>query len=222
MFVYNCRLVERYDKPVVSVAVLADENPGWRPRAFHRELWGCSTDFGFPIVKLVDYAGQSDVLEQSDNPFARFVLAHLKALETRRDDVSRYAWKLQLVRGLFERGLIADEVRKLFRLIDWLMTLPPPLAAQFHDELTRIQEEKHMPYVTSIERLAKEKGHEEGWKKGLKRGIRAVLESRFGDAGLRLMDEIESLHDGDVLETILDQANRVSSPEQVRECWKLR
>jgi len=31
MFVYNCRLVERYNKTVVSLAVLADENPNWRP-----------------------------------------------------------------------------------------------------------------------------------------------------------------------------------------------
>ena len=47
----------------------------------------------------------------------------------------------------------------------------------------------------------------------MKRGIRAVLESRFGDEGLRLMGEIEALRDGHLLETILEQANRVSSPE---------
>ena len=145
------------------------KTPAGCPAAFHRELWGCSTDFRFPIVKLLDYAAQSDALEQSDNPFAKFVLAHLKALETRRDDASRYAWKLRLVRGLFERGLAADEVRKLFRLIDWLMALPPPLAEQFHDELTRIQEEKHMPYVTSIERLAKEEGRKKAARKGGRR-----------------------------------------------------
>ncbi|WP_254507723.1 hypothetical protein [Anatilimnocola floriformis] len=40
MFVYNCRLVERYNKPVVSLAVLADENPNWAPAVFRRELWG--------------------------------------------------------------------------------------------------------------------------------------------------------------------------------------
>jgi hypothetical protein len=228
MFVYNCRLVERYNRPVVSVAVLADEDPRWQPQGFRRELWGCSTDFRFPIVKLLDYAAQSDALEQSDNPFAKFVLAHLKTLETRRDDDTRFAWKLRLVRGLFERGLAADEIRKLFRLIDWLMALPSALEEQFRDELTRIQEEKHMPYVTSIERLAKEEGwkqgQEEGWKKGreegLKRGIRAALESRFGDEGLRLMEEIEALHDSHLLETILEQAHRAASPGQLRACWK--
>jgi hypothetical protein len=243
MFVYNCRLVERYNIPVVSVAVLADENPDWRPDSYHRELWRCATDFRFPIVKLLDYVAQSDKLEQSDNPFAKFVLAHLKALETRRDDQTRFAWKLRLVRGLFERGLSADEVRKLFRLIDWLMELPAPMAEQFRDELYRIQEEKHMPYVTSIERLAKEEGRKQGWQEGreegrevgreegreegrkrgreegLKRGIRTMLGSRFGEEGLRLMDEIDAIHDGDLLDTILEQAGRVGSPEQLRACW---
>lgn len=82
MFVYNCRLVERYNKTVVSLAVLADENPHWQPAVFRRELWGCSTEFRFPTVKLLAHAAQAEELEGSDNPFAWFVLTHLKALET--------------------------------------------------------------------------------------------------------------------------------------------
>ena len=34
------------------------------------------------------------------------------------------------------------------------------------------------------------------------------------------MDEIEALHDGHLLETILDQAGRVAAPEQLRDSWK--
>jgi hypothetical protein len=219
MFVYNCRIVERYNRPVVSVAVLADENPTWQPLGFHRELWGCSTDFRFPTVKLLDYAGKSDDLEQSDNLFSKFVLAHLKAIETKRDDQTRYAWKVRLVRGLFERGLPADEIRELFRLIDWVMALPKLLSEQFREELFKIQEEKHMPYVTSIERLAKEEGLEEGWEKGLRRGIRTLLGSRFGEAGLMLMPEIEAIRDGNLLENILDLASQVSTPEELRRSW---
>lgn len=216
MFVYNCRLVERYNRPVVSVAVLADENPRWLPQGFHRELWGCSTDFRFPTIKLLEYSQRSDELEQSDNLFAKFVLAHLKALETKQDDQRRYNWKVRLVRGLFERGLAAVEIRKLFRLIDWVMELQTGLEKQFRDELSKIQEEKHMPYVTSIERLAEE----EGWERGLKRGIRVLLKSRFGEEGLQLMPEIDVIRDGDLLEMILDQSSTAPSVEQLRECWK--
>lgn len=31
MFVYNYRIFDRYDRPVASLAVLADDDPGWRP-----------------------------------------------------------------------------------------------------------------------------------------------------------------------------------------------
>jgi hypothetical protein len=91
MFIYNCRLVERYNKSVVSLAVLADENPQWLPSVFRRELWGCSTEFRFPIVKLLMEAARAEAWERSDNPFAWFVLAHVKAVENRRDEQSRYA-----------------------------------------------------------------------------------------------------------------------------------
>ena len=77
-----------------------------------------------------------------------------------------------------------------------------------------------MPYVTSIERLAKEEGRQEGREGGLKRGILAVLRSRFGEVGLRLMPEIEALHDCSLLDTILDRAEQVAAPEELRECWQ--
>src|SRR5690606_6566295 len=115
------RLVERYNKPVASVAVFVDENRAWRPQRYRRELWGCATEFSFPIVKLVDFDVRSDELEQSENPFDKFVLAHLKALETKRDDIKRYNGKVRIVRGLYEQNRAPDEVRRIFRVVDWVM-----------------------------------------------------------------------------------------------------
>ena len=228
MFVYNCRLVERYNKAVVSIAVLADERPTWQPGVFRRELWGCSTEFRFPIVKLVAHAARAEELEASDNPFAWYVLAHLKALETKWDDESRYRWKLRLVRNLFERGLTADEIRRLFRLIDWVLMLPEVLAQQFQDDLRVIEEKEKMPYVTSIERLGIEKGREEGREEGIERGIKtglrigiqAVLEARFGEAGRSLAPEIDTVDDRALLEKILDRSKNVAALEELRECWR--
>jgi tRNA A37 threonylcarbamoyladenosine dehydratase len=51
---------------------------------------------------------------------------------------------------------------RLFRLIDWMMTLADRLEREFRAELRQYQEECQMPYVTSIERLAKEEGIQEG------------------------------------------------------------
>ena len=44
-------------------------------------------------MKLLDDTGQEAELEADRNPFARIVLAHLKALQTRRDPEERRAWK---------------------------------------------------------------------------------------------------------------------------------
>ena len=55
------------------------------------------------------------------------VLAHLKARQTHGDPAGRHAWKVRLVRSLYERGFSPKDVRELFRLIDWLMELPPAL-----------------------------------------------------------------------------------------------
>ncbi len=32
-----------------------DDQPGWRPERFGRSSWGCTVDFRFPVVKLLDY-----------------------------------------------------------------------------------------------------------------------------------------------------------------------
>ena len=50
------------------------------------------------------------------------------------------------------------------------MDLPPTMQSGFRDDLDKIEKEKHMPYVTSIERLAKEEGREEGRDEGREEG----------------------------------------------------
>jgi hypothetical protein len=134
MFRYNIRAWELYGRTVVSLAVLCDDRPNWRPDHFSYGDWGSETSLRFPVAKVLDYAQDEEALAQHANPFAQ-VLAHLKAQTTRDDPQERYRWKTRLVRGLYERGWSATRVRQLFRLIDWLMTLPAALQTRFREEL---------------------------------------------------------------------------------------
>jgi hypothetical protein len=211
MYVYNYRIFDRYNEPIASLAVLADDDPAWRPEEFRQSLFGCEVGIRFPTVKLLDFAGKEAELEASTNAFAKVVLAHLKALETRGDATARHAWKIRLVRGLYERGLNARDVRELFRVIDWMMELPPALDTKFWQELNRIQEERHMPFVTSIERV--------GQCTGLRKGIEVVLRLRFGEDGLKLMPEIREIHEGEKLEAILTTLETAASLEEIRRLW---
>jgi hypothetical protein len=52
MFRYHARLFDRERQPVVSLAVLGDEQVGWQPNAFGYELWGCELQLRFPVAKL--------------------------------------------------------------------------------------------------------------------------------------------------------------------------
>ena len=195
IFVYNYRIYDRYQKPVVSLAVLGDDRDGWRPGRYGYELWGCRVVLSFPIVKLMDYNDQWPELEASNNVFAVVVMAHLKTRATRRDPESRLRWKMRLMRRLYEGGYERQDVLELFRFIDWLLRLPPELESRFKDELKGLEETRKMRYVTSIERMGREEGLQVGREEGFLRGeisvLRLLLERRFD----RLPDWVEQHFD---------------------------
>jgi hypothetical protein len=134
-------------------------------------------------------------LATSASPIAQVVLAQLKAQATRGELENRRSTKLRLVKNLYDRAWSAADVRQLFRIIDWLMDLPPELQDGFRKELHEFEEERHMPYVTSIERLAREEGREEGAREELLATIQTTLEDKFGAAGLYLMTKVRNIAD---------------------------
>jgi predicted transposase YdaD len=184
MYIYNTRIFDHYEQEVISLAILGDENPHWRPGTYHRGQWGCNLTFAFPSVKLLDYRERWEELEQSRNPFATIVMAHLKAQETRHDPQQRGQWKFLLVRRLYELGYDRQQILNLFRVIDWLMGLPKEEEVRFRQELKTYEEAHKMPYVTSIERMGREeglqKGIEQGLQQGLLEGIALALELKYG------------------------------------------
>jgi hypothetical protein len=75
MFVYNYRIYDRYNRSVVSLAVLTDDRPDWRPDEFGYGGWGFRTQIRYGVAKLLDHAKDSARLESDPNPFAAVVLA---------------------------------------------------------------------------------------------------------------------------------------------------
>ena len=89
MFVYYYRIFDRYERHIMSVAVLGDEQADWRPAHFEQELWGCVVAMTYPIVKLLDWRERDEELATSHNPSAVVVRAHLAAQETRGSATAR-------------------------------------------------------------------------------------------------------------------------------------
>ncbi len=215
MYTYNYRLFDKYNRNVASLAVLGDDNPRWRPNQIWFTRWGTQTGIRFPLVKLLDYREHWETLQESRNPFAMVVLAHLIARRTRKDPHARYAAKVKLIKGLYERGWAAEEVRRIFRVIDWMVNLPKPLEIDFSQEIKQYEEEKHMPFITTPERI----GREEGRAEGLTRAIEVDLELKFGEAGQRLMPEIRAIADEAKLEAVLRAIHTAARPEDLRGVW---
>lgn len=223
MYVYNYRLFDRYNRKVASFAILGDNRSGWRPNQFGYELWGTKVGMQFATAKLIDYAAREASLESDTNPFAVVVLAHLKTLESARDDEARRRSQVQLVKGLYERGLRAEQIRQLYGLIDVMMGLPKPLALLAWKEIQNFEKEKNMPLISTAERVGREEGLAEGLAKGreegLLAGIKVALELKFAAAGLALLPEIRKLDDVELLQKTLEAVKMVESPEDLRRVW---
>src|SRR5699024_8343446 len=147
-----------FRRPVASLAMLADSQPNWRPGPYRQSLLGCHWMLEYPSVKLLDYRRQENTLAEGDNPFGLVTLAHLYTQRTRNDHSGRFDAKLRLIRLLYGQGWDKRRIIQLLRLIDWLLALPPELEQNLRDRVTTIEGEKHMQYVTSFERLAREEG----------------------------------------------------------------
>ena len=221
MYTYNYRLFDRHQKRVISLAVLADEEPNWRPASYAYELGGCCVSLEFPVAKILDYDSQWETLEQNPNPFSVVVMAHLKAKATNRNPENRLQWKLKLVRGLLERGYKRKEIIGLFRFIDWIMVLPKELASSFKTELRSYEGANKMRYVTSVERLAKEEGIEEGIERGVLQNNRdnviELLATRFGEVPSLTVDSVNKIDNVSVLKTLLKTVITVSSLEYFQQ-----
>ncbi len=133
------------------------------------------------------------------NPFALVIMAHLKTKATRGAAEERLAWKIHLIRKLYERGYEREDVQELFRFIDWLLVLPEEMKESFHQQIEEIEQESKMKYVTSIERWALQEGHQKGHQEGLREVILAQLEEKFGPLDDRVRRLVEKASQEQIL-----------------------
>jgi hypothetical protein len=233
LYIYNYRIFDRFGRHPISLAVFADENRNWKPDRYTYELWGYKVDVKFPSVKLLDYGSKWEELEASKNPFAIVVMAHLKTKETKNDHESRGKWKITLSKMLYDCGYKREDIINLFEFIDWLMRLPEELDNIFWQEIAIYEEDKKMPYITSVERIGIKKGLEQGLHQGLEQGLEQglhqglqqgiaknakesvieILGLRFGYAPASIKERIDEIKDVSVLKKLHRRAVTEASIE---------
>lgn len=186
-FIYNYRSFDLYGFPAASFAVLADEDPDWRPSVYSHKILGCRIALRFRSVKILDYQKDLESLEKSDNIFAVATAAHLRTLETKKNLQDRFRYKTELTKSLYREGMKKKDIITLYRFIDWIMVLPQELEDAYHQEILKFEEERKMRYVTTAERIGMKKGmHQEGTRMLLR-----MMEARFGTVPQWAKEKIE-------------------------------
>lgn len=230
MFIYNYRAFDLDHKPVVSLAILGDENPSWRPNFYEYRLEKSWTKLEFSMVKLLDYKWEE--LSVSNNVFATIVMAHLRTKSTTRDFTEREKWKWQLVRSLYERGLSKFDIINLFKFIDKMMTLPPNLQQNLESKINQYEEEQKVELLCVMEergiekgkkigqQIGKKIGQQIGAKKTCRKNIIDLLELRFLSVPETLVETLNNIEDLAWLERLILKTLSVNYVAEFEELIK--
>ncbi|WP_195763426.1 DUF4351 domain-containing protein [Duganella guangzhouensis] len=185
---YNYRIFKEHERPVSSLVVLADEDVNWRPCSFHSRAPRTVMGIDFGVVKLLDYAANSEELLASHNPFAWLTLAHLRTQQARHDPDVLYAAKWQCTKQMYRHGWRKERILAMFQVINWMMVLPEQHQRRYWQAVLELDKEYEMKLLNPLEQMFLDdgikKGLEQGLAQGRQEGASALLERllirRFG------------------------------------------
>ena len=235
--VCNLRAEERFNAHVVSLVLLTDENPRWRPRRYvsgqfpvpnepaeeqpasgaadkkrRRQRYLDERTLSFLTVKLIDFRGKEAELESLENPVGLFVVAHLEAIRTRADPKAREQIKLRLIRNLRQRKMDLEDSRFWLDCLDWVLQLPRERELALSQELERLDKETNVAFVNFIERF----GIEKGMEKGRLDTLGWYLKAKFGEEALTWLSAAETIRDETQLKDLCERIFKADTAEKVR------
>ena len=170
MFIYYYRIRDRYQKPVISLAVLTDTQPSFRPNYYSDTIASCSIRFEFETVKLLDWQDKTDQLLHHDNPFGLLIAAQLTA-KLIKDGKNRVDNLIGYYRLAAKKKLSREQVTQLVVFLEWIVALPEDLTPYYNEQLEHLEEDNKMTYISIIERQGIQKGLEKGLEKGIMQGV---------------------------------------------------
>ena len=173
MFIYFYRAFdkERTKKvPVISAAILTDDDEKYRPDEYSFKLLGFELRMRIPIVKTIDYKLKKELIEKletSKNPMVMVVKAQLKSHEVKHaDNDTKFEVTKELIRQCYKNGYSREDTHLMLTFFERVIRLPDA----FEDRITKVikqaEEEFKMEYIPTWEKNA----HKTGEKRGIKKG----------------------------------------------------
>ncbi|MBX9742428.1 MAG: Rpn family recombination-promoting nuclease/putative transposase [Chthoniobacterales bacterium] len=224
MFIYNYRTYDQYQQqPVVSIALLLDADPKWRPDYFRLqnplEKEKSFLEFRYHVIKLIDYATRKEELQKRNDLFSKVILAQLIVMETKKNLPLRVQHKISLIKQLLKLGLTNHETRELYQFIDWLMIIPEDLMLTYKEKINEIaedmMEEWDVPYIPSSVKIARIEGRQEGIRLLLDRQIRRRFPHTVTAQHLHLINDAN-------VETLARWAEKLMDAKKVEEVFAVQ
>ena len=220
MFRYFYRIFDRHGRQVISIAVLTDKASGTADGMYEQKRFGSGIQFHYLPFNLRAY--EREQLIADENPMALVVLA-AQERERLRQRGDRFNTKWYLIRRLYERGYSREEIIALFKFIDWVIRLSDEEEIRLRDEIKTLEEVKKMPYITSVERIGRAEGLQEGLQQelqGLQQMVLEALDERFGELPETVSDAIHQIQDREQLRLLLRQVIRSESLAEFQSSLK--
>jgi len=182
-FVYAYRIYDKFGNFPLSILLLTDNDPGFRPEIFTlRPTPLAGVTLQYVVIKTLDYLPRLTELRDSDQVIAQVLRIYLEFQQQRLTlglpgvSLSQVRqWldvKVGLMKGLLELNLDGETVSEILLFLDWIVRLPRYMEATYDQLQIEALEnkEKAMTYVNTFERIALRQKYEKGLEKGLKRG----------------------------------------------------
>ncbi|MCP4213450.1 MAG: hypothetical protein GY765_02285 [bacterium] len=187
MFIYYYRAFDneaKKDTPVISLALLTDDEPNYKPNQYHFGLLGFDIRMKVPVAKILDYTSKKTLtrkLETSKNPMSMIVRAQLKSHEVKRAGNNRkFEATKELIRQCYGYGYSQERTRIILDFFDLVIRLPKSFEQEIQREILKVEEELNMEYTPTwlreSERIGREKGRDEGREEEKLANARAFLE----------------------------------------------
>ncbi len=171
MFRYFYRIFDKYEVPVISIALFLEKSGKNNVPFYHYSFMGTRVNFCFNTICVADLDEKK--LSESNNPFAKLLLIARLAIRENLSVQNIFDRKIHIARQLFNLDLPADRIR---RLLDFLKTYvhfdDQAINDKFDEEIKLFTGKSGTMGITEqIIDLAKQEGETAGLLKGESLGL---------------------------------------------------
>jgi hypothetical protein len=168
MFTSYYRILDRYDKPLASIAILTDKGKNYRPNHYHSKFEGTELSFKFESYKVLDQDLKK--IKASTNPFAIIIeVMYLELTKGRINDEALLRIKKEITRRVIDKKYPIKKQKALLNYIKYgLRFANSENNTIFESHLKSInQNNKNMTLEQAILKDVREKGKLEGELRGI-------------------------------------------------------